>query len=69
MAAATAFGAGCCSGITAGVVSEWTVQGVMDSRKKKKTEHTSTFERSRSEGALSRESNASRVMRKYTLHL
>ena len=32
------FGAGCCSGITAGVVNEWTVEGVMDSRKKKKTE-------------------------------
>ena len=53
VAAAVAFGAGCCSGITAGAVSEWTVDGVMDSLKKKKTADTTTFERSQSEGALS----------------
>ena len=57
LTAAAAFGAGCCSEITAGAVSEWTVEGVIDSLKNKKTEDTSTFERSRGEGALSRESN------------
>ena len=40
-------------------------EGVIDSRMKKKTEDTSTFERSRSEGALSRESNANCMMRQY----
>ena len=53
VAAAVAFGAGCCSGITAGAVSEWTVDGVMDSLKKKKAEDASAYERSRSEGAFS----------------
>ena len=53
VAAAVAFGAGCCSGITAGAVSEWTVDGVMDSLKKKKAKDASAYERSRSEGAFS----------------
>ena len=51
VAAAVAFGAGCASGITAGALSEWTVDGVMDKFKRKKdTDHL--LQRSRSDGSL-----------------
>lgn len=36
LAGAVAFGVGCCSGITAGALSEWTVDSVMDADGKKK---------------------------------
>ncbi|KAL7510787.1 hypothetical protein ACHAXN_007677 [Cyclotella atomus] len=51
--AAVAFGAGCASGITAGALSEWTVEGVIDKMKRNKTEAASNMERSKSDGALS----------------
>jgi hypothetical protein len=52
VAAAVAFGAGCASGITAGALSEWTVDGVIDKINKKKTEGSSNRERGESDGTL-----------------
>lgn len=52
VAAAVAFGAGCASGITAGALSEWTVDGVIDKIKRKKTEGSSKIERGESDGTL-----------------
>ena len=49
IAAAVAFGAGCASGITAGALSEWTVDGVMDKLKKEKNRDLSP-ERCQREG-------------------
>ena len=39
LAGAVAFGVGCCSGITAGALSEWTVDTVIDGKKKKNDEN------------------------------
>lgn len=39
LAGAVAFGVGCCSGITAGALSEWTVDSVMDTDEKKNDEN------------------------------
>ena len=39
LAGAVAFGVGCCSGITAGALSEWTVDTVVDGKKKKDDEN------------------------------
>ena len=39
LAGAVAFGVGCCSGITAGALSEWTVDTVIDGKKKKDDEN------------------------------
>lgn len=46
LAGAVAFGVGCCSGITAGALSEWTVDSVMDTDGKKKKDE----EKGESEG-------------------
>ena len=39
LAGAVAFGVGCCSGITAGALSEWTVDTVIDGKRKKDDEN------------------------------
>ena len=57
VAAAVAFGAGCTCGITAGALSEWTVDGVIDKVKKKKSQDNESLERSKSDGELLRERN------------
>mmetsp|Transcript_31385 Transcript_31385/g.75851 ORF Transcript_31385/g.75851 Transcript_31385/m.75851 type:complete len:329 (-) Transcript_31385:126-1112(-) len=54
VAGAVAFGVGCCSGITAGALSEWTVDGVMDKLKLMKMNGgmDRLLERCKSDGAL-----------------
>lgn len=44
LAGAVAFGVGCCSGITAGALSEWTVDSVMDTDGKKKDDENDESE-------------------------
>jgi len=54
LAGAVAFGVGCCSGITAGALSEWTVDSVMEKVGGMRRKQRSDFmERCGSEGALS----------------
>eukprot|EP00571_Detonula_confervacea_P005583 CAMPEP_0172319470 /NCGR_PEP_ID=MMETSP1058-20130122/37737_1 /TAXON_ID=83371 /ORGANISM="Detonula confervacea, Strain CCMP 353" /LENGTH=350 /DNA_ID=CAMNT_0013034519 /DNA_START=108 /DNA_END=1157 /DNA_ORIENTATION=- len=49
LAGAVAFGVGCCSGVTAGALSEWTVDSVMDKMEEWKK---GGMERCKSDGAL-----------------
>mmetsp|Transcript_30466 Transcript_30466/g.49812 ORF Transcript_30466/g.49812 Transcript_30466/m.49812 type:complete len:228 (+) Transcript_30466:3-686(+) len=51
LAGVVAFGVGCCSGVTAGALSEWTVDSVMD-RVKGRRKENDTLERCKSDGAL-----------------
>ena len=44
LAGAVAFGVGCCSGITAGALSEWTVDSVVDAAKKNKNDESTSKE-------------------------
>mmetsp|Transcript_30467 Transcript_30467/g.49814 ORF Transcript_30467/g.49814 Transcript_30467/m.49814 type:complete len:228 (+) Transcript_30467:3-686(+) len=58
LAGVVAFGVGCCSGVTAGALSEWTVDSVMD-RLKGRSNGGDTLERCESEGALLNSCNES----------
>ena len=44
LAGAVAFGVGCCSGITAGALSEWSVDSIMDADRKKKDDENDESE-------------------------
>ena len=44
LAGAVAFGVGCCSGITAGALSEWTVDSVVDAAKKNRDDESTSKE-------------------------